>query len=65
MPTVGARCHELRITDGDKTWRIIHRLDPDAIVILEVFSKSTKKTPDRVIKACQLRLERFEADRHS
>ena len=63
MPTVGPRCHELRITEGDKIWRIIHRLDPDAIVILEVFNKTTRRTPDRVIEACQRRLQRFGADK--
>lgn len=30
MPTIGARCHELRIIDETVTWRIIYRLDPDA-----------------------------------
>lgn len=34
MPSIGARCHELRITDRNATWRIVYRVDPDAIVIL-------------------------------
>lgn len=37
MPSIGAGCHELRINDEKLTWRIIYRIDPDAIVILEVF----------------------------
>ena len=44
MPTVGAQCHELRITDGDHAWRIMYRVQPDAIVILEVFSTKTDAT---------------------
>lgn len=32
MPSVGARCHELRIQDEDRTWRLMYRLDGDAIV---------------------------------
>ena len=40
MPMIGRRCHELRINDSDRTWRIIHRIDHDAIVILEVFGKT-------------------------
>ena len=40
MPTIGVRCHELRIQDRDVTWRLVYRLDPDAVVIAEVFSKT-------------------------
>ena len=29
MPTIGARCAELRIVDENKTWRIIYRVDAD------------------------------------
>lgn len=36
MPDIGSRCHELRISEGDSEWRIFHRIDADAIVILEV-----------------------------
>ncbi|MGK7929081.1 MAG: type II toxin-antitoxin system RelE/ParE family toxin [Spirulina sp.] len=61
MPSIGDRCHELRINDEDKTWRIIYRLDRDAIVILEVFNKTTNKTPDRVIENCQKRLKQYDA----
>jgi phage-related protein len=39
MASVGARCHELRINDVDNTWRIIYRIDVDAIVIFDVFPK--------------------------
>ena len=61
MPTVGPRCHELRITDAGKTWRIIYRIDADAIVILEVFSKTTNKTPKIVIEVCKRRLRDYDA----
>ena len=33
MPSIGKCCHELRINDKNKTWRIIYRIDPDAIII--------------------------------
>ncbi len=39
MPTIGPRCHELRIRDRDHDWRIVYRIDRDAIVIAEVFEK--------------------------
>jgi phage-related protein len=45
MPSIGSRCHELRIKHADTTWRLIYRIDPDAIVIAEVFGKKTEKTP--------------------
>ena len=59
MPTVGAQCHELRITDGDHAWRIMYRVEPDAIVILEVFSKKTDATPPHVVETCRKRLTAF------
>jgi phage-related protein len=43
MPTIGARCHELRIVDGGTTWRIVYRVDPDAVVIAEVSAKKTAR----------------------
>jgi len=60
MPEIGRRCHELRIADGEHTWRIIYRVDPDAIVIVEVFSKKTRKTPANVIERCKQRLRAYD-----
>ena len=40
MPGIGAHCHELRIRDENHNWRIIYRIDEDAIVIIEVFQKT-------------------------
>jgi phage-related protein len=60
MPEIGSRCHELRIVDGAHTWRIIHRIDSDAIVIAEVFSKKTRKTPPNVIERCTQRLRGYD-----
>ena len=62
MPSIGARCHELRITDQGKIWRIVHRLDEDAIVILEVFQKQTQRTPRPVIAVCQQRLKEYDSN---
>ena len=60
MPVIGKRCHELRIVDQDATWRIIYRLDEDAVVILEVFKKKTKTTSQKIIKVCQNRLRDYD-----
>ncbi|MGB7156974.1 MAG: type II toxin-antitoxin system RelE/ParE family toxin [Tepidisphaeraceae bacterium] len=63
MPTIGPRCHELRVVDGDQrvTWRIVYRVDSDAIVIGEVFAKKTRATPQHVIDVCQRRLKLYDA----
>jgi phage-related protein len=45
MPSIGSRCHELRVKDGNSEWRIVYRLDTDAVIIADVFSKTTRKTP--------------------
>lgn len=60
MPSIGRRCHELRITDENKIWRIIYRIDGDAIVIAEVFEKKTSKTPKYVIENCKKRLRKYD-----
>jgi phage-related protein len=60
MPSIGRRCHELRIPDEDGTWRIVYRLDADAVVILEVFSKKSQQTPKHVIDSCKERLKMYD-----
>lgn len=60
MPIIGSGCHELRINDESGTFRIIYRMDADAIVILDVFIKKTPKTPPTVIAACKRRLREYE-----
>ncbi|PZO44683.1 MAG: transposase [Shackletoniella antarctica] len=63
MPSIGARCHELRVRDAEQNWRIIYRIDSDAILILEVFNKKSQTTPKLVIEICQQRLKQYERDR--
>ncbi|MCG2589145.1 type II toxin-antitoxin system RelE/ParE family toxin [Rhodohalobacter sulfatireducens] len=60
MPSIGKNCHELRINDQNKTWRIIYFIDDDAILILDVFAKKTQKTPNEVIDRCKNRLARYK-----
>jgi phage-related protein len=61
MPSVGRRCHELRIVDEAVTWRIMYRIDSDAIIILAVFRKTTRETPKHVIDQIQRRLRAYDA----
>ena len=60
MPSIGKRCHELRITDRNEIWRIVYRLDPDAIIIAEVFKKKTRETPKRVVDESRKRLKKYD-----
>jgi phage-related protein len=60
MPSIGSRCHELRIEESAVTWRIFYRTDPDAIVILDVLKKKTQTTPKTVIDACKHRLADYD-----
>lgn len=60
MPSIGAGCYELRVRDEKANWRIIVRVDTNAIVVVEVFTKTTPKTPKHVIETCQLRLKRYD-----
>ncbi len=63
MPSVGPRCHELRIQDVQQhlTWRVIYRIDEDAIVIGDVFAKKTQKTPQNVLDACKRRFKLYDS----
>ncbi len=38
----------------------MYRLDADAVVILEVFSKKTRVTPKPVIEVCIRRLKEYD-----
>jgi phage-related protein len=62
MPSIGPRCHELRIRDGTRDWRVVYRIDTDAIVIVKVFPKTTRATPNQVITVCHERLRSYDAE---
>ena len=59
MPQIGRGCHELRIIDESRTWRIVYGIQADAIVILEVFSKTTRTTPGAILQVCRKRLDQY------
>jgi phage-related protein len=59
MPSIGPRCHELRIVDERIDWRIVYRIDTDVIVILDVFEKKTRSTPRQIIAVCKRRLKDY------
>jgi phage-related protein len=60
MPSLGQRCFELRVQDARVAWRVMLRIDSDAIVILDVFRKTTNQTPQAVLDGCRRRLRRYD-----
>jgi phage-related protein len=60
MASIGSRCHELRIRDENQNWRIVYRIDPDAVVIVEVFAKKAAGTPKHVVAKCRARLKAYD-----
>lgn len=51
--------NELRIVDDRRSWRIIYHVEEEAIGILHVFEKESRKTPSRAIDLCRRRLRAF------
>ncbi len=62
MPEIGKRCQELRIKDAanNVTWRIVYRIDSDAIIVVAWFKKTTNKTPEREKTLCRNRLKAYD-----
>jgi phage-related protein len=60
MPNIGPGCHEVRVTDEDRIWRVVYRIDSDAILIAGVFSKTTRATTKQDIKSCKKRLKVYD-----
>jgi phage-related protein len=61
LPDVGQRCGALRVPDAEHNWRIIYRVDADAVLILDVYPKKTPKIPDKVIERCKRRVRLYDA----
>lgn len=63
LSALGRRCHELRVREhgSGKTWRIIYRIDADAIVVVEVFAKQSQKTPRTAVANARRRLAEYDA----
>ena len=59
MCDIGAACYELRVDDGDATFRILYHIGAEAIVILEVFQKKSRTTPKEVLDVAKRRLRAY------
>jgi phage-related protein len=65
MPVVGPRCHELRIRDLNRNWRIVYRIDKDVIIVVLVFPKTAQATSMKDIRACKSRLSDYDRSRRT
>jgi phage-related protein len=59
MPSIGPRCLGLRIHDTGNAWRVICFIDDSEIVVLDIFRKKTRNTPEHIINICQKRLNEY------
>ena len=60
LPAIGPRCGALRVRDKEHNWRIVFRVDADAVLVLEVYAKKTRKTPAEVMDRCKKRLKDYD-----
>ena len=61
LPNVGRRCGALRVRDAEHSWRVMYRIDSDAVLVLEVYAKKSRRIPDDVIERCKHRLRQYDA----
>lgn len=61
LPVVGPRCGALRVSDAEHNWRIMYRVDADAVLVVEVYSKKSRKIPGEIIERCRRRLKLYDA----
>ena len=60
LPVLGPRCGVIRVRDEGHNWRIVYRVDPDAILIFEVYAKKTRTIPQDVIERSKKRLKDYD-----
>jgi len=60
MPSIGVRVHELRIDVDKSQWRVIYRIDEDAIVVAHVFQKKTQATTKKDIETAKKRFTTYD-----
>jgi phage-related protein len=60
LPVLGPRCGALRVRDKQHNWRIVFRVDADAVLVLEVYAKKTRKIPLEVMDRCKKRLKEYD-----
>jgi phage-related protein len=49
------------MSDRGEPWRIVYRIDADAIVVVAVFRKQSRRTPTVIVADCQRRLRSYDS----
>jgi phage-related protein len=49
MPSIGPRCHELRINDNTANWRLFYRIDDDAMFCSKCLARKREKHPNELL----------------
>ncbi len=62
LPKVGKGFHELRVRDERGNWRIVYRADSDAVVILDVFKKTSGAEQKKSFERCEQRAKRYDRE---
>lgn len=60
LPGLGPRCGALRIPDAEHHWRIMFRVDSDAVLVAEVYAKKTRKIPVEAMQRCGRRFKQYD-----
>ncbi|MGL4513503.1 MAG: type II toxin-antitoxin system RelE/ParE family toxin [Lacipirellulaceae bacterium] len=53
-------CGCLRVRDAGANWRIMYRIDSDAVVVMEVYAKKTAAIPKGVFDRCKRRIKEYD-----
>lgn len=61
MKRICAACHELRVKDSGVNWRLVYRVDDDAIAVAGLFAKTSRAATERMIDVCRKRLAHYDA----
>lgn len=60
VTAIGPRCAELRVRDAEHNWRIVYRVDDDAVIVVVVLPKKTQRLPDEIVRQCRQRLRQYD-----
>ena len=61
LKAAGRSCYELRVRDAGVNWRLVFRVDHDAVVVAGLFTKTSRAATDRLIEKSRRRLAEYDA----
>jgi phage-related protein len=61
MIAIGKSCYELRLRDAGTNWRLVFRVDEDAVIVVGLFRKTSPSATGRLIAVSRRRLSEYDA----